>query len=132
MTVLWMICRVIAGVAERGGGDGGDGASNDSASVVRGRNYANWMAKCTASAKLLCDNLDTRNPGFQVGAGELIARLVRDASAHVQTRGRADPHDTLQPRNPPIPQIKNRRKETRVEGACEGGPAKRVRRDANP
>lgn len=108
-----------------GGEGGGDGTSTDLISGVRERNYANWMAQCTAAVKLLCDGIDAKNPGFEVGASEIIARLVRDASAHVQSKGLPlDSHDSTQLSAPPI-LLSESRKETRAVGACEGGPQKK-------
>lgn len=52
----------------------GELTAHDLVSVAPGRYYANWMAECTATVKLLCDNFDMKNPGFQARGNELIDR----------------------------------------------------------
>lgn len=116
---------------QMGGGDGGDEGggmiARDFVEVARGRNYANLLAMCTASVKLLCDNFDPKTPAFQAAGLEIFARMARDVSAHVQSK--ESPSDSLvvdQLRDPPRQPSKSR-KESRVIGACEGGPKKKMK-----
>eukprot|EP00904_Undaria_pinnatifida_P004254 jgi/Undpi1/1382/HiC_scaffold_11.g04774.m1 len=85
------------------GSDGGDSPDN-LVSVIRGRAFANWLAKCTASVKLGTDNVDRKNPDFLAKAEEVVDRFCRDMSALVQSDDRpSDPFNLSGLRNPPIP-----------------------------
>ena len=111
------------------GSDGGD-APDNLVSVIRGRAFANWLAKCTASVKLGTDNVDRKNPDFLAKAEEVVDRFCRGMAALVQSDDRpSDPFNLSGLRNPPIPVSKNR-KESRVQGACEGRPSKRIKQES--
>lgn len=53
------------------------------------------------TVKLMYDNTDPHDPGFQAKCGEIVARLVRDGAALVEAKRRAiDPHNIFQAQPP--------------------------------